>query len=132
VLEKVLSFFGIGNVSTSSGVKGRRKYVRHQAVNADVMIDGKKYIAYDWSLGGVSFDIEGNNTIKVGDKLQVIIKFNFVNNDITISQNAHVVRAVGSTCAAEFEPLPQPVRQEFDRVLETLYTQSFIDSQVSV
>lgn len=129
---KLLSLFGISSAGTSIGRSTRRKYVRHHAFNADVLINGKKYNVHDWSLGGVAFDAAGDSTIKMGDKLEVIIQFKFINNDITISQNAHVVRSDGFNCAAEFEPLPQPVRHEFDRVLETLYTQSFIESQTSI
>ncbi len=132
MIGKLLSLFGLGGAVTSLGGSTRRKYVRHQAFNADVLINGKKYNVYDWSLGGVSFDISDDATIKMGDKIQVIIEFKFINNDIAISQDAHVVRADGFNCAAKFDPLPQPVKQEFERVLETLYTQSFIESQTTI
>jgi len=132
MLEKILSVFGVGNAGTSVGTSTKRKYPRHQGFEADVLIDGKKFRVNDWSLGGVAFHTGGDLSIKKDDKIEVIIQFRFSNNNIAISQRAHVLRHDGFNCAAEFEPLPQAVKQEFDRILETLYAQSFVDSQTSI
>lgn len=132
MFRKILSILGVPWATAHIVNKSRRKYVRHQAFNSEVIINGKGYGVQDWSLGGVAFDISTGSDIRIGDKVQVIIKFKFISNDITISQDAHIVRVEKGSCAAEFEPLPQPVRNEFDRVLETLYTQSFIESQTAL
>lgn len=132
LFRKILSILGVSWATAHKVSKSRRKYVRHQAFNSEVIINGKNHTVQDWSLGGVAFDVSNGIDVRIGDKIQVIIKFKFVSNDITISQDAHIVRVEKGSCAAEFEPLPQPVRDEFDRVLETLYTQSFIESQTAL
>ena len=131
LFDRLKSLFGLGVGSGNlTDNKTRRKYVRHQAFNAQVIICGKDYNVHDWSMGGVAFESVIGSNINVGDDVEVVIKFSFTNNDITIIQKAHIVRLDYASTAAEFDPLPSAARNEFDRILELLYTQSFIESQM--
>jgi len=130
LLSKILSFFGVdlGDENTIFS-SSRRKYARHPAFNVDVLIGNKVHEAYDWSMGGVSFKKPEGQNINVGDKVKVILTFKFATNNITITQEAHVVRSGENDTAVQFEALPSATKGQFQRVLESLYTQSFIESQ---
>ena len=132
MIKKILAFLGISSEDVDSSFSSRRKYVRHAAFNAEVIIGDDVYQAHDWSMGGVAFNTGADDgKTGIGDKVRVSLSFHFPDNIITIGQDAHIARSTGGTTAVEFDPLPKSAQIEFNKVLESLYTQSFIESQVA-
>ncbi len=130
MFQRLLSMFGMGANTTSITERSRRKHVRHPGFNAKVVINESSYDVHDWSMGGVSFEPIVGVGINIGDKVKVELQFSVGGTIVTIAQDAKLVRSNYSSAAAEFEPLPGKVKSEFEGVLEMLYTQSFVDSQI--
>ncbi len=130
MFDKILSMFGVGSNTTSVATKSRRRHVRHPGFNADVIINENSYDVHDWSMGGVSFEPVVGIGLNIGDKVKVELQFTLGGTVITIAQDAKLVRSNYNNAAAEFDPLPNKVKADFERVLEMLYTQSFVESQI--
>ncbi|MCE9508230.1 MAG: PilZ domain-containing protein [Alphaproteobacteria bacterium] len=132
MLKKILAFLGLGNGIYNVAIDPRRKYVRHPGFRAEVIVGNRVYGVRDWSLGGVAFETGADARIQAGDKVQVTMKFHLPTNDtITIEQQARIVRAAKRGVAAAFAPLPPNTRRQFERVLDSLHAQSFLESQVA-
>jgi hypothetical protein len=131
MIKKILALLGLGNGIYSVAIDPRRKYVRHPGFRAEVIVGNHVYGVRDWSLGGVSFETGADARIQAGDKLQVTMKFHLPHDTITIEQPARIVRAAKRGVAAAFAPLPPTTRRQFERVLDSLHAQSFLESQVA-
>ena len=128
---KVLSFFSLGGSGRKADVDSRRKYIRHGGLHAEVTVGNRAYSIRDWCLGGVSFETAPDASLTVGDKIQLTLKFRFLHDTITIQQPALIVRTARRGIAAKFAPLPVAARREFERVLDSLHTQEFLESQAA-
>jgi hypothetical protein len=131
MIKKILAFLGLGNGIYNVVSDPRRKYVRHPGFRAEVVIGNRVYGVRDWSLGGVAFETGADARIQAGDKVQVTMKFHLPNDTITIEQQARIVRAAKRGVAAAFAPLPPTTRRQFERVLDSLHTHNFLESQVA-
>jgi len=131
MFRKVLSLLGLTHLSENIRGDVRRKHIRHPGLQAEIMVGDRIYSVRDWSLGGVLFETAPDARIQKGDQLQVILKFRFPHDTITIQQQAHILRAEKRGIAAQFAPMPPKARREFDRVLDSLYAQSFLKSQIA-
>jgi len=130
LMQSVLSFFNIDGAESKSAAEAR-KYVRYGNLRAEVSVNNEAYTVRDWGLGGVSFETAPDARITVGDKIQLVMKFKFLTGTITVQQTAQVVRSAKRGIAAVFTPLPTATRREFDRVLDSLHTESFLKSQAA-
>lgn len=131
VLNKISSVLGFGDTRWNADSSTRRQHPRHTGLKAEVVVGGRAYSLHDWSIGGLSFEAAPDARLTAGDKIQVSLKFSFPHETITIQQQAHVVRAVKRGIAAKFAPLPAESRLQFERVLDSLYSQGFLESQVA-
>ena len=131
LVRSVLSFFNLGGGSSNAETDVRRKYIRHGGFHAEVTIGSRAYRIRDWSLGGVAFETAPDASLTVGDKIQLVLKFRFLHDTITIVQPAHIVRTAKRGIAAKFAPLPVTARRQFDRVIDSLHTESFLESQAA-
>lgn len=131
LVQSVLSFFNLGRQKPSDLADARRKYIRYGGLHAEVTVGNRAYSIRDWSLGGVSFETAPDAGVTIGDKIQLVLKFRFPHDTITIQQPALIVRAARRGIAAEFAPLPAAARREFDRVLDSLHAEKFLESQAA-
>lgn len=129
-MKSVLSFFNLGGAGLSSK-SDSRKYVRYGNLRAEVTVGDHAYVIRDWGLGGVSFETAPDARLIVGDKIQLVLKFRFLHGTITVQQPAQIVRTARRGIAAVFTPLPAATRRQFDRVLDSLHTESFLKSQAA-
>jgi hypothetical protein len=127
MINRILEVIGL---RTSNDIGTRRKHIRHEGVKAEVEVGNKAYGVRDWSLGGVSFESSPYTDIAVGDKVQFTIKFKLAHEIVSIRQVGRVVRAAKRGMAAEFLPLSPEARRKFERVLDGLHAQRFLESQV--
>ncbi len=107
----------------------RRRHVRHPAVHAEAIVGGRAYSIRDWSMGGVFFDTAPDARLIAGDTVQVTLRFRFPHDTISVQQQALVIRTAKRGIAAEFGPLVATTRRQMERVLDSLYAQSFLESQ---
>lgn len=130
-ISVLMSFFSSASDSNKSEAEPRRKNVRHGGFQAEVTFANRAYSVRDWSLGGVAFDTAPDASLMVGDKLNVVFKFRFANETITVQQPVHVVRAQRRSIAAQFGPIVPEARRQFDRVLDYLHMEKFLESQAA-
>jgi len=130
LMQSVLSFFNLGKAAWNSPADSR-KYVRYGNLRAEVTVGDQAYSVRDWGLGGVSFDTVPDARLIVGDKIQLVLKFRFLHGTIIVQQPAQIVRTARRGIAAVFSPLPAATRRQFDRVLDSLHTESFLKSQAA-
>ena len=109
----------------------RRKHVRHPAFQAEALVGGRTYNIRDWSMGGIFFDTAPDARLTAGDSVTVTLKFRFPHDTISIQQQALITRTARRGIAAEFAPLQGSVRRQFERVLDSIYAQSFLESQIA-
>jgi len=130
LVQSVLSFFhldsGAWNAETDA-----RKYVRYGNIHAEVTVGNQAYSVRDWGIGGVAFETAPDARLTVGDKIQLVLKFRFLHDTITVEQPAQIVRTARRGIAAVFTPLPAATRRQFDRVLDRLHTENFLESQAA-
>ncbi len=100
-------------------------------MRAEVIVGNRAYSVKDWSLGGVSFETAPDARLAAGDRVQIVIHFRFPQGTVVIQQQAHIVRAAKQSIAAKFAPLMTDSRRQFERILDHLHTQNFVESQVA-
>lgn len=131
MLQKILSFFGIGDGTLNGDIEPRRRYARHLGQDAEVVVANRVYSVKDWSYGGVSFETLLDAPVSAGESLQMTIRFRFPHETVSITQVGRVVRSAKRGMAAEFAPLSRDIRRKFDRVLDYVHTRDFLESQVA-
>lgn len=131
IINRILEKLGIGDGSFNSDAKSRRKFIRHQGLQAEVVVAEQSVGVMDWSLGGLSFLPLVNTPLVAGDRVQFQLKFRLPHETISITQTGKVVRAVKRGVAAEFLPLSPETRRKFERVLDGVHAQGFLTSQLA-
>lgn len=130
LVQGVLSFFHLGR-GARDATADIRKYVRYGNLRAEVTVGNQAYSIRDWGLGGVAFETAPDARLTVGDKIQLVLKFRFLHDTIIVQQPAQIVRTAKRGIAAVFTPLPAATRRQFDRVLDSLHTENFLESQAT-
>ena len=131
LMQSVLSFFNLGGAGWNIRPEDSRRYIRYGNLRAEVSVGDEAYSVRDWGFGGVSFETTPDARLTVGDKIQLVLKFRFLHGTITVQQPAQIVRTARRGIAAVFAPLPVATRRQFDRVLDSLHTESFLKSQAA-
>ena len=130
MVSRILSLLGLKQRVPSAVQEHRRKHTRYPGFHTEMIVGDQSYSVCDWSRGGIAFETTPNDNLNPGDNIQVILKFKLPHDTITIKQLACIVRSSKHNIAAEFAPLPTVVHRQFERVLDNLYTQDFLESQV--
>lgn len=132
ILEKVSAFIhAFGPSATEDDGSTRRRHIRRAGPNTDILVANSSYIVKDWSKGGVFFETQPDARMVLGDQVQLTLRFRLPNEIITITQPGRIVRAVKRGIAAEFLPLSNEARRLFDRVIDGMNAQGFIESQAA-
>ena len=131
MINKILSKLGLGDGSLYQEIETRRKHMRHEGVQGDVVVEDRAYGLKDWSLGGVSFETQLSPQLAVGDKVSFTLRFRLPHETVLIRQTGRVVRAAKRVIAAEFQPLSPEARRKFARVIDSVHASDFLESQVA-
>lgn len=131
MLKKVLKFLGLKGNDMAETQEHNRKHIRHPAFHAEAIINGQVFALRDWSMGGVFFETMPDARIAAGDTVQMTLKFRFLHGTVNVQQIAHITRTMKRGIAAEFAPFAVTTRRQMERVLDSFYTQSCIESQVA-
>lgn len=127
VVNSLHAWFG----SAEAFLRSRRRHMRHNSVQAEVIIGNRAYSVRDWSMGGVAFDTTPDARLMNGDYVQLVIKFRLPHDTITVQQRVQVVRTARRGVAAKFNGMTAEVRRQFERVLDNLHAQTFMESQIA-
>lgn len=129
MINRILNSLGLGDGSLN-GAEWRRRHARHsgQQAQASVRIGNRLYSMRDWSMGGVSFNTLADDTVAVGDRIELEMDFHLPTETVTIVQPVEVVRKEGNGIAAAFAPLTSDVRRRFEKVIDGIHAQSFVES----
>ena len=131
MMSGILSLLKLRQKIPSAISERRRKYIRYPAgSHAEIIVENQSYSIRDWSKGGVAFKTAPDIHLTTGDHVQVTLKFKLPHDIIVIRQLVRIVWASKNNTAAEFAPLPTVVHRQFERVLDNLHTQDFLESQV--
>jgi hypothetical protein len=61
----------------------------------------------------------------------VTLRFRFPHETVAVEREVRVVRAAGRGVAAEFGPLSNDDRKQFDRILDNYHAENFAASQLA-
>lgn len=131
IVNRIMSFFNFGSQELNTLSDARRRYVRHEGVHAEVTVGPYNYSIQDWSLGGIAFETAPDSRLTAGDRVTLTLTFRFLHGAISIQQPAQILRTSRRGTAAEFAPLSLTAKRQFDRVLDSLHTQNFLESQAA-
>ncbi len=131
IISKILQKLGIGDGSSNAEDTSRRKYIRHDGIQAEVVVADRAFGLKDWSMGGLCFLPPSGVAIVAGDRIQFTLRFRLPHETVNIVQTGKVVRALKRGIAAEFLPLSPEARRKFERVLDGVHARSFMASQTA-
>lgn len=132
MIGRILNTLGLGDGSLNEeSIDSRRKHIRHPALQAEVEVANRAYSLRDWSLGGVFFETQPDARLVAGDQVPVTLRFRFPGEVISVTQPVRVIRAAKRGIAAEFIQLDADTRRKFQRALDNMNVQGFVESQVA-
>jgi hypothetical protein len=131
MIGKLLMKLGLGDGSLNAESATRRKFIRYNGLKGEVEMTGQRFGIRDWSMGGISFETLPDARIIAGDRVAFTLHFRFPHDTIVVEQQARVLRTGRQGVAAEFLPLSQESRKGFERVLDSIHAQGFLQSQVA-
>ncbi len=130
MISALLNKLGLGDGSFNTTPDARRKYIRFDGTCAQAEVNGQAFRVKDWSAGGISFDA-APGSVKAGDSFDVVVRFSFAHETVSMRQQARVVRSANRGVAAQFAPMTADDRRMFDRIVDSYHAQSFFQSQVA-
>ena len=131
MINTILSKLGLGDGSLNASSDTRRKYIRHTGVTADVIVGSRSYSVRDWSMGGILFETLPDSRMIAGDQVNLTLKFRFPDDVVTVEQTGRVIRTGRRGVAAEFVAVNSDARRKFERIIDGLHTEEFLQSQVA-
>ncbi len=131
MLNTLLTKLGLGDGSNNLDVDARRRHIRLNGLRADVEMGQQSFPVRDWSQGGVFFETLPDSRLVEGDRLVATIRFRFPHETIAVQRELRVVRTARRGVAAEFAPMSNDDRKQFDRILDNYHAESFLASQVA-
>ena len=132
MIGRILNTLGLGDGSLNEeSIDSRRKHIRHPAIQAEVEVANRAYSLRDWSFGGIFFETQPDARLVAGDQVPMTLRFRFPTEVVSVTQPARVVRAAKRGIAAEFVQLDADARRKFQRALDNMNVQGFVESQVA-
>lgn len=131
MIQGILNRLGLGDGSFNGETDLRRQHIRHAGTQAEVSLNGKTFGVRDWSFGGVFFETQPDARLFAGDRIELNLKFRLPHEIVDIRQIGQIVRTTRGGAAAAFPALSADVRRQFERVIDSLHLQGFVESQVA-
>lgn len=131
MLSTLLSKLGLGDGSNNVEADVRRKYIRLTGASAEVEMGQQAFPVRDWSPGGVFFETLPESQLHEGDKMTVTLRFRFPHEVVSLQREIRVVRTARRGVAAEFSPLSNDDRKQFDRIIDSYHAENFLASQIA-
>jgi hypothetical protein len=106
----------------------RRAFPRRSADKCVGFINGKPMPILDWSPGGARV-FGDTRTVRLGQDVDVMLKFHLDNQLVDIQHRAMVVRKGSENFAVQFYPLPKDIRTSFQHIIDNFNAMDFANSQ---
>lgn len=122
----------------------RRKQMRRDGMNVDVVIGRRAYTVYDWSPSGVSFETPDHNwnaggvyfedvfvpQLKAGEQVNFTLRFHLLEGVKDVPVAAHITRSYGGITGAKLLAGRAELRQ-LNAAIDSFNAQSFLESQTA-
>lgn len=132
MISKILMKLGIGDGSLNSAADTRRKHARFPALNAaEIVINDQPHSLVDWSMGGVAFAANSNDSFDAGAEINFTLLFRLTNDIIAVAQSGRVIRKNDTACAVQFTKATPEAKRGLQRVLDEHNNLRFLQSQVA-
>ncbi len=106
----------------------RREYPRRAADKCIGLVNGQAVPILDWSQGGVRV-LGDSRTVRIGDDINVMLKFHLNDEMIDVNHRAKVVRKSAEFFAVKFAPLTNEIKNTFQQVIDSFNAEEFATSQ---
>jgi len=124
-------------------IETRRRFLRHDGMQAEVMLAGRPYALHDWSLGGalfetpnadwntgeVYFDRNPVPRLKKGDKVKLALRFHIFDRTLEIPVEGTISRMDARGTVAHFGDLAPATRKQFAKLTDLYNARDFLESQ---
>lgn len=123
----------IDNLATRAAVESadtRRRHTRTEDHFSSVVVDGNEYEVRDWSQGGIFF-MAVNRKLKLGDKINLTLRFELPHETMTFSHSGTIIRTQFDGYAVQLAPLTREIRENFARVMDSIISMGFDNSPVT-
>lgn len=131
MLDKIKTALGFNSISddgSSDDYSARRTFPRRDADKCVSVVNGETLPVLDWSPGGVRVFADAR-TVKIGDEVDVTMKFQLHNELINVNHRAHIVRKARDSFALQFLPLTGEIRNTFNQIIDSFNADDFASSQ---
>jgi len=142
MFEQILAKFHDYEVAYRDEViETRRRFLRHQGLQAEVMVQGRPYALLDWSQGGVLFETplaETNNVyydrnpvrkLEIDDEVPLTLRFHILGRTLEISLEGRITRSDYRGTVATFDTLTPQLRRQFAKLTDLYNARDFLESQ---
>lgn len=142
VLAKLKLF---GEMPANDFIEQRRKELRREGMQAEVIIGRRAYPVFDWSRSGVSFETPDRDwnlgrvhyespyapRLREGEAVRMTLRFYALQGEVDIPVDATILRVSGNRTVAQFGELPAAANRLFETVIDSLNAQNFMESQIA-
>jgi phosphate-selective porin len=132
-----------GNTPVNDFAEPRRKQMRRDGMNVDVVIGRRAYTVYDWSPSGVSFETPDHNwnaggvyfddvfvpQLREGEQVHVTLRFHLLQGAVDVPVAAHITRSYGGVTGARLIT-SRAAQRQIKAAIDSLNAQSFLESQL--
>lgn len=143
MFEQILAKFHDYEVAYRDEViETRRRFLRHQGLSAEVMVQGRPYALLDWSQGGVLFETplaetgpgvyyDSNPVRKLGidEVVPLTLRFHILGRTMEISLEGRITRSDYRGTVAAFDALTPAQRRQFAKLTDLYNARDFLESQ---
>jgi len=123
-LASILTLLKSKNIESDSS---QNRAVRRSGGQSTVFVNGQEFPIENWSQSGLLFAANSDEPFKVGENIDVLIKFNLPYNILNIKHTGCVVRKDQTgEIAAQFQPMSSDIKRKFDRVIDSIIAEGFL------
>lgn len=145
MFENILTKLNLFTAPANDVIETRRRDMRRDGMQVEVVIGRRAYQVHDWSRAGVSFATPDHswNSGKVyfedvfvpqmreGDAVKLSLRFHMLQGMVEIPVDARITRVDGGKTVAALAPLSRHAGRKFEGVIDSFNAQRFLESQVS-
>lgn len=130
MIAKLMTVFGITDSEDNNDAldRSRREYARRNADKCIGIVNGQAMPVLDWSPGGLRV-LGDNRAYRLGEEINVALKFHINDQLIDINHKAKVVRKASDFFAVKFAPLTNEINNTFQHIIDSFNADEFATSQ---
>ena len=144
MFDSILAKLNLFSPAANDFSEPRRKEMRRDGMQVDVVIGRRAYTVYDWSPSGVSFETPDHNwnaggvyfedvfvpQLKAGEQVNLTLRFHLLEGTKDVPVAAHITRSFGGVTGARLLAGRSELRQ-INSAIDSFNAQSFLESQTA-